>query len=146
MKESLPVKVLKLVVAPADRAVLHRRIAVRFEAMLAAESDTDLRLDTPAAEWAGEVFEEAGAEAAQVAGDAIGEYRLVRELGRGGMGTVWLAERAAAGFQQQVALKLLKRGLDTDASQSKSPVARGRSTTCLRWKAIWKPACGTTSL
>ncbi len=32
----LPVKVLKLVVAPADRATLHRRIAERFEAMLAA--------------------------------------------------------------------------------------------------------------
>ena len=90
-------------------------LRAEVEAMLAAESDTDLRVDTPAAEWAGEVFEEAGAEAAQVAGDAIGEYRLVRELGRGGMGTVWLAERAAAGFQQQVALKLLKRGLDTDA-------------------------------
>ena len=35
-QSSLPVKVLKLVVAPADRATLHRRIAARFEAMLAA--------------------------------------------------------------------------------------------------------------
>ena len=35
-------------------------LRAEVEAMLAAESDTDLRLDTPAAEWAGEVFEEAG--------------------------------------------------------------------------------------
>ncbi|MBP6799185.1 MAG: tRNA (adenosine(37)-N6)-dimethylallyltransferase MiaA [Luteimonas sp.] len=33
---TLPVKVLKLIVAPADRATLHRRIAARFDAMLAA--------------------------------------------------------------------------------------------------------------
>ena len=30
------------------------------------------------------------------------------------MGTVWLAERADGQFEQQVALKLVKRGMDTD--------------------------------
>ena len=44
----------------------------------------------------------------------IGPYRIVRTLGRGGMGQVWLAEREAPGFRQQVALKVLRRGLDTD--------------------------------
>ena len=34
--DRLPVRVLKLVLAPADRAVLHARIAARFDAMLAA--------------------------------------------------------------------------------------------------------------
>ena len=45
----------------------------------------------------------------------IGSYRLVRELGRGGMGTVYLAVRSDDSFQKRVALKVLKRGMDTDA-------------------------------
>jgi serine/threonine-protein kinase len=40
------------------------------------------------------------------AGDLVGAYRLLRELGAGGMGTVWLAERADGAFRRNVALKL----------------------------------------
>ncbi len=47
-------------------------------------------------------------------GTAIGPFRIVRELGRGGMGSVYLAERQAGDFQQQVALKVLRRGVDTE--------------------------------
>ena len=45
----------------------------------------------------------------------LGAYRLVREIGRGGMGQVFLAERDDGQFQQRTAIKLLKRGMDTDA-------------------------------
>src|SRR5207249_3528562 len=38
---------------------------------------------------------------------------IVRELGRGGMGTVFLAERADGQFEKQVAIKILNRGADT---------------------------------
>ncbi|MEL6442716.1 MAG: serine/threonine-protein kinase [Bacteroidota bacterium] len=41
----------------------------------------------------------------------IGPYRLVREIGRGGMGTVWLAERADGLFEQRVAVKLMRAGV-----------------------------------
>jgi eukaryotic-like serine/threonine-protein kinase len=44
----------------------------------------------------------------------IGPYQLLREIGRGGMGTVYLAERDDDQFEQQVAIKLIKRGMDTD--------------------------------
>jgi serine/threonine-protein kinase len=41
----------------------------------------------------------------------FGEYRILRPLGHGGMGSVYLAERTRAGFTQRVALKLLRREL-----------------------------------
>ncbi|MDT5293497.1 MAG: eukaryotic-like serine/threonine-protein kinase, partial [Acidobacteriota bacterium] len=47
-------------------------------------------------------------------GRRIGAYRVAREIGRGGMGAVYLAERADGEFRQRVAVKLIKRGMDTD--------------------------------
>jgi eukaryotic-like serine/threonine-protein kinase len=51
--------------------------------------------------------------------ERIGPWRLVREIGRGGMGEVFLCERADGQFEQQVAVKLLKRGMDSDAILSR---------------------------
>jgi tRNA A-37 threonylcarbamoyl transferase component Bud32/tetratricopeptide (TPR) repeat protein len=47
--------------------------------------------------------------------ERLGPYRIVHEIGRGGMGTVYLAERDDGQFQQRVAIKVIKRGMDTDA-------------------------------
>ena len=47
-------------------------------------------------------------------GQRIGSYRLIGELGRGGMGAVYLAERADSAFRLRAAVKLIKRGMDTD--------------------------------
>ncbi len=63
--------------------------------------------------WAELEDELAGGED-RMAGAVVGRYRIVRELGRGGMAVVYLAERADGEFQQRVALKLLKRGLETE--------------------------------
>jgi len=48
-------------------------------------------------------------------GTRVGPYELVAEIGRGGMGTVYLARRADGAFQRDVALKLVGTGLDSDA-------------------------------
>src|SRR5947207_15201347 len=47
------------------------------------------------------------------AGQRLCAYVIVRELGRGGMGTVFLAERADGQFEKQVGIKILNRGADT---------------------------------
>ncbi len=48
---------------------------------------------------------------AGLAGQAIGPYTLVREIGHGGMGTVWLARRNDGRYEGEVAIKFLRSGL-----------------------------------
>ena len=55
-----------------------------------------------------------GDQSPGVIGRRIGPYQVVREIGRGGMGAVYLAVRADEQFEQRVAIKLIKRGMDTD--------------------------------
>ena len=51
--------------------------------------------------------------AGALAGQRMGPYRVVRELGRGGMSRVYLAARADQAFEKQVAIKVVERGLDS---------------------------------
>jgi eukaryotic-like serine/threonine-protein kinase len=51
-----------------------------------------------------------GVHAPKMIGDRIGPYRVLRTLGAGGMGEVYLAERADAQFEQQVAIKVVHGG------------------------------------
>ena len=50
-------------------------------------------------------------EDASEIGKRVGAYVIIREIGQGGMGTVYLAARADGYFEKQVAIKLLKRGV-----------------------------------
>ena len=53
-------------------------------------------------------------EALRMEGKRIGPYRVLSRLGTGGMGAVYLAERADGQFEQEVALKLIRRGMDSE--------------------------------
>lgn len=68
------------------RAAVETDTFMRKPVAIATGADIDTPLDHP--------------------GDAVGPYRLLRELGAGGMATVWLAERSDGSWQRQVALKL----------------------------------------
>src|SRR5882672_2598287 len=88
-----------LAALPAEHAML---VPV-LRAMLARDADSDHVLDQ--APRLREHNEEVEGQAVQ-AGAQVGPYRLIREIGRGGMGTVWLAERADGTLKRQIALKL----------------------------------------
>src|SRR5579863_7535238 len=57
-------------------------------------------------------------------GDRIGHYRVLRTLGVGGMGEVFLAERADAEFEQQVAIKVVYGGAPGQGVQSRLKIER----------------------
>ena len=52
------------------------------------------------------------AEVGEKAGDHIDRYKLLQQIGEGGMGTVWMAEQREP-VQRKVALKIIKLGMDT---------------------------------
>jgi serine/threonine-protein kinase len=55
----------------------------------------------------------------EMLGRRIGPYRLTRLIGRGGMGAVYEAIRDDQEFEQRVALKLIRRGMDSDFVRSR---------------------------
>ncbi len=50
-----------------------------------------------------------------LSGGLLGAWRLLRPIGEGGMGVVWLAERADKAFERQAAVKIIRPGFDSAA-------------------------------
>ncbi len=86
----------------------------QIEKLLFADEQTNHFLDSPI--FVSDSFAEniEDSVAPSFVGKKVGKYRLIKELGRGGMGAVFLAERDDSEFQKRVAVKLIKRGMDTD--------------------------------
>jgi serine/threonine protein kinase len=96
-------------------AELHRAVSE----LLSADLGSGSFLEASAQELAPDAIARAMSGAADDpaedrVGERVGAFRIVRPLGRGGMAGVYLAERADGDFEQRVAIKFLRRGLDTD--------------------------------
>ena len=102
---------------PKDRAAYLRVVCAgddgvrrEVESLLASHEDASGFLAKPAADL-GFTRVYAGEESGEYpAGFRAGPYQLEKRIGRGGMGSVWLASKADG---PKVAVKLVKRGMDT---------------------------------
>ncbi len=103
--------------ASALASITDADIRADVERLLTADAAAGSFLDTPAAVLAGDLIEDLEARspgAIPEAPERIGPYTVVGLLGRGGMGDVFLAERSDGVFSRRVAIKLLRRGMDSE--------------------------------
>ena len=102
----------------------------RVEALLAADADPQSCLEHPAAEFRLEATDDLssgpqrpGSDVTERSGSLIGPYKLLEQIGEGGMGVVYMAEQKKP-VRRKVALKIIKPGMDTQAGRR--PI-RGRA-------------------
>jgi eukaryotic-like serine/threonine-protein kinase len=124
-------RVDRLLEAALDRPADERRaflevecgedVALRDEvlALIAAEAEAERLIGDWAGDFAADLLPSlpsrtAAAADTLVAGTRIGPYIVLEEIGRGGMGAVYAASRSDGEFERRVALKVVKRGMDTD--------------------------------
>ena len=86
----------------ADDSTLKSEI----ESLLKYESEADEFLEKSLTPYTVNILPEDGNG---FAGKQFGNYQIIREIGRGGMGAVFLAERIDGEFDQQVALKIIRQ-------------------------------------
>ncbi len=86
---------------------LRREVASLLEAH-AATGPLDLLADELVGPWT------TALQTSALDGERVGPYRVIREIGRGGMGTVYLAERDDGTYEQTVALKLVRYRLASE--------------------------------
>ena len=85
----------------------------RVEALLRAHDDpASFLIDSPPPDVEGATVLHAAAEVSEQPGDVIGPYKLLQQIGEGGMGVVYMAEQKEP-VKRRVALKIIKPGMDT---------------------------------
>jgi len=94
-----------------------RDLREQVESLLASAAEASPLFETPSLLLAGAraIVETLARFESSRVGEQIGAYRVVRELGGGGMGAAYLAVRADQTYERTVAIKVLKRGMDTEA-------------------------------
>ena len=101
---------------PGERAAFLDRVCggdaalrAEVESLVLSDEQAKTFIETPAASIPRDLLPED-----EFAGRTFGAYRVIREIGRGGLGAVYLAARADDQYRKEVAIKVVKRGLDTD--------------------------------
>ena len=101
-----------------DRAAYLRVLCARdeelrheVESLLRSHEQSDEFLETPAAQLSQIVSQEDISEYPH--GYRLGPYQFEHRIGRGGMGAVWLANRFDKEYKRQVAIKMVKRGMNS---------------------------------
>jgi Tol biopolymer transport system component/tRNA A-37 threonylcarbamoyl transferase component Bud32 len=104
--------------APADRVAFidehcagDTELRAEVVSLLESHEEADDFMETPVVN-AGNVAPSPAVD--RYSGMRIGPYRVVDEIGRGGMGAVYKAVRADDAYRKEVAIKLVKRGMDHD--------------------------------
>jgi len=92
------------------------RLLVEHESIASRTMPNAMELAVPAV--ADRLHEDAELDLARI-GQSIGPYRLVRLLGAGGMGAVYLAERSEQGFTHEVALKVVRKALGSQSARDR---------------------------
>ncbi len=86
------------------------QLRTEIESLLSSHEEAGSFIEMPALAAAAELLgKEPGASEVR---QRIGPYKLIREIGHGGMGAVYLAVRADEQFQKRVALKLIRHGMN----------------------------------
>ena len=104
--------------APADRLAYLQEacendtaLFLEVSSLLSADEAPDSMLEGHAMELLSTDLDAPAIPSLQ--GSVIGPYRLQKQIGEGGMGLVYLAERIDGLFEQQVAIKIIKHGMDS---------------------------------
>ncbi|MBL8241916.1 MAG: serine/threonine protein kinase [Bryobacterales bacterium] len=91
-----------------------RQLYNEVRELLRSDSTSDSFLEKPAVTPLSKVLADAAADVNEPMPGQIGPYAVQKILGSGGMGNVYLAQRADKSFNKQVAIKVIHRGMESD--------------------------------
>jgi serine/threonine protein kinase len=86
----------------------HPHLVAEVESLLEADQNSEAIIQAAVQDEAESFF-----DAKMLIGEKLGIYRVVREIGRGGMGSVYLAFRDDDEYHKEVALKVVRRGMNS---------------------------------